>query len=132
MQDKAFNNSKELLTSSRVIVHFDPELDIILACDTSAYGIRTVLSHCMPHGKEKPIGFASKTLTEADKNYSQIEKEGLACVFCIRHFHSYLFDRHFKLQTDHKPQITIFNEQKPVAPQSSIEQNSTLGTEAVW
>ena len=87
-QEKAFIKSKELLTSPRVIVDFDPELDVILACDASAYDIKAVLSPCMPDGKEKPIGFVSRTLTEAEKKYSQSEKENLACVFGIRRFHS--------------------------------------------
>ena len=51
-QEKAFTKSKELLTSSLVFVHFDPELDIVLTCDASVYGIGAVLSHCMPDGKE--------------------------------------------------------------------------------
>ena len=118
-QDTAFTKSKELLTSSRLLVHFDSKLDIVLACDASAYGIGAVLSHRMPDGQEKPIGFVSRTLTAAEKNYSQMEKEGLSCVYGIRRFHSYLFGHHFELQTDHKPFLTLFNEQKPISPQAS-------------
>ena len=118
-QDTAFTKSKELLTSSRLLVYFDSKLDIVLACDASAYGIGAVLSHRMPDGQEKPIGFVSRTLTAAEKNYSQMEKEGLSCVYGIRRFHSYLFGRHFELQTDHKPLLTLFNEQKPISPQES-------------
>ena len=118
-QEKAFTKSKELLTSSHVFVHFDPELDIVLTCDASVYGIGAVLSHCMPDGKERPIDFVSRTLTEAEKKYSQIENERLACVLGIRCFHSYMFGRHFKLQTNHKPLITLLNYQKPVPPQAS-------------
>lgn len=40
-----------------------------------------VLSHHMPDGTEKPIGFVSKMLTETEQKYSQIKKEGLACVW---------------------------------------------------
>ena len=50
-QEKAFTKSKELLTSSHVFVHFDSELDIVLTCDASVYGIGAVLSHFMPDGK---------------------------------------------------------------------------------
>ena len=82
-KEKAFTKSKELLTSSRVIVHFDPELDIILACDASAYGIGVVLSQCMSDGRKKSIDFVSRMLTEAGKKYSQVVKECLACVFGI-------------------------------------------------
>ena len=55
-QDKAFRESKELLTSSQLLVHFDPKLPLLLACDVSAYGIGAVLAHKVPNGSEKPIG----------------------------------------------------------------------------
>ena len=42
-QQEAFDNSKKLLTSSQLLVHFDPELEIILACDAADYGIGPVL-----------------------------------------------------------------------------------------
>lgn len=66
--------------SSQVLVHFDPKFEIRLACDASDYGIGAVLSHRFPDGSEKPVAFMSRTLNEAEKKYSQIEKEGLACV----------------------------------------------------
>ena len=61
-----------------MLVHFNPDLEIRLACDASDYGIGTVLSQIMTDGSEKPVGFVSRTLTDAEK-YSQLEKEGLAC-----------------------------------------------------
>ena len=118
-QEKAFTESKSLLLSSQLLVHFDPSLEITLACDASAYGIGAVLSHQMPDGTEKPVGFVSRTLTETEKKYSQIEKEGLACVFGVRKFDAYLFGRHFTLQTDHKPLMTLFNETKGIPVQAS-------------
>jgi len=56
------------MMSSQLLVHFDPKLEIRLACDASAYGIGVVLSHKMPDGSEKPVGFASRTLTQTEKN----------------------------------------------------------------
>ena len=44
----SFAKSKELLTSLQVLVHFDPELELVLACDASTYGIGVVLAHKMP------------------------------------------------------------------------------------
>ena len=68
--NEAFLAAKELLTSSDVLVHFDPEMDLLLACDASAYGVGAVLSHKMPNGSERPIAFASRTLTKVERKYS--------------------------------------------------------------
>lgn len=77
----AFEASKQLLNvSSQTLAHFDPKLQIVLACDASAYGIGAVLSHRLSDGTEKPVGFTSRTLSTAEKKYSQLEKEGLACI----------------------------------------------------
>ena len=111
-QSKAFSASKDLHTSSRLLVHFDPKLSLTLACDVSAYGLGAVLAHRYPDGSERPIGYASRTLSKAEKNYSQIEKEGLACVFGINKFHSYLLGHSFDLVTDHKPLLTLFHQYK--------------------
>ena len=99
-QEQAFQALKELLTSSKLLVHFDPKLPLLLACDASAYGIGAVLAHKMP---EQPIGYVSRTLNSAKRNYSQLEKEGLSCVFGIKRFYLYLFGHPFTLITDHNP-----------------------------
>ena len=78
--------SKELLTSADLLIHFDTDLPLVQACDASAYGIGAVLAHVMPDGTERSIAYASRTLSPAERNYSQIEKEGLSCVFGIKRF----------------------------------------------
>jgi hypothetical protein len=50
----------------------------------------------MLDGSEKSIGIAPRTLTDAEKFYSQMEKEAQACVFGVKWFHSYLFGRHLQ------------------------------------
>ena len=100
IDEKAFRASKELLTSSTLLVHFDPELDLLLMCDASSYGLGAVLVHRMPDGTERPIGYASRSLTPSQRNYSQIEKEALALVFGVQRFHAYLYGHRFELVTD--------------------------------
>ena len=51
------------------------------------YGVGAVLSHLMPDRSEKPIIFGSLMLPEAEKSYSQIEKEGLAIIFAVKSSH---------------------------------------------
>uniref|UniRef100_A0A3Q2EGN4 Gypsy retrotransposon integrase-like protein 1 n=1 Tax=Cyprinodon variegatus TaxID=28743 RepID=A0A3Q2EGN4_CYPVA len=103
----AFENAKKALQSDKILVHFDAELPIILACDASPYGVGAVISHQMKDGSERPIAFASRTLTKTEQNYSQIEKEALGLVFGVMKFHDYLYGRKFILTTDHKPLLKI-------------------------
>ena len=44
-REEAFQPAKKLLISANVLVHFDPELPLLLACDAPSYGIGAVLSH---------------------------------------------------------------------------------------
>ena len=106
--NQAFELAKEKLVSADVLVHYDSTLPVKLAGDASAYGVGAVISHVMPDGTERPIAFASKTLSTSERNYSQVEKEGLALVFGVKKFQSYLYGHRFTLVTDHKPLTTIF------------------------
>ena len=118
-EERAFQASKDLLTSSQLLVHFDEKLPLILACDASAYGVGAVLAHRLQDGSEKPIAYASRTLTNAERNYSQLEKEGLACVFGVKRFHVYLLGHPFELMTDHKPLLALMGEWKASSQQAS-------------
>ena len=62
--------SKKLQLSSTDLVHFNPDLPIVFACDASSYGVGAVLAHKMLDGSERPIGFALRTLIQPEKGYS--------------------------------------------------------------
>ena len=90
-----FETLKEKLASSEVLVHYDPDLPLKLDCDASAYGIGAVLSHTFPNGEEKPIAYASRTLSKAERGYSQLEKEALSLIYGVKKYHQYLYGRRF-------------------------------------
>ena len=85
---KSFTEIKKLLTSAPVLAHYNPELPIRLAGDASAYGIGAVISHQFPDGSERPVAYASRTLTS---NYFQLEKEALALLYGVQKFHQNLY-----------------------------------------
>jgi len=78
-----------------------------------------VLSQIDDKGTERPVAYASRTLTSAEQNYSQLDKEALALVFGTKRFHNYLYGRTFTLYIDHKPLQSLLNESKAIPTLSS-------------
>lgn len=65
----AFTEAKMLLLSTSILAHYNPEKPLIMSVDASPYGL---VSHRMTEGSNRPVSFASHTLSVAEKNYSQI------------------------------------------------------------
>ena len=94
-QQTAFEAAKSSLSSSSVLIHFNPDLPLIVSADASSYGVGAVLTHQLKDGTEQPVAFSSRTLSPAEKNYAQIDKEGLAIIFAVTKFRQYLLGRSF-------------------------------------
>ena len=118
-QKTAFEESKTLLSSSRVLVHYNPEPPIVVSSDASSCGIGSVLSHRLQDGSDKPIEYASWSLSDCEKKYAQLEKEALALIFGIAKFHNYLYGREFLLQTDDMPLLGLLKEDRTVSAMAS-------------
>lgn len=110
--EDAFKACKEALTGAPVLGHYDPALDLRLAVDASPYELGAVLCQVSADGKEQLISYASRSLSPAERNYAQLDREALAIVFGVKQFHRFLFGQHFTLVTDHKPLTAIFSPDK--------------------
>ena len=102
-----FQEVQQLMESDIILTHFDSEvLPVTLSCDASPYGLGAVLSHVLTDGAEHPVAYASRTLSPAERNYSQI---ALAVAWGIKRFHQHLYGLRFTLITDHKPLTSLFS-----------------------
>eukprot|EP00096_Caligus_rogercresseyi_P008108 TRINITY_DN2646_c0_g2_i2.p1 TRINITY_DN2646_c0_g2~~TRINITY_DN2646_c0_g2_i2.p1 ORF type:complete len:1290 (-),score=97.72 TRINITY_DN2646_c0_g2_i2:320-4189(-) len=108
---KSFVEIKETVSNAPLLVHYDPSIPLFLATDASPIGIGAVLSHQID-GMDRPIAFASRKLSKAERNYSQIDREATAIVFGLNRFERYLLGRRFCIKTDHKPLEFILHPNK--------------------
>lgn len=99
-QDKAFNTLKEKLTESPVLGYPDFNSTFVLYTDASNHGIGAVLQQNID-GADRVIGYYSRTLNKAERNYSTTEKECLAVVEAVRYYRYYLLGRKFQIVVDH-------------------------------
>ena len=89
-ENSAFEQIKKQLTSDSLLAHYNPNAELILSCDASPYRVGAVLSHRFSEGTERPVAFASRTLAPAERRYAHLNKEALAIIFGLKHFHQYL------------------------------------------
>ncbi|GFO17736.1 Pol polyprotein [Plakobranchus ocellatus] len=106
-QAKAFEEIKNALTSEKTLGYFNPNEKITLECDSSQFGLGAMVTQ-----KGKPIAYASRSLSEAESRYAQIEKELLAVVFGLERFENLTYGQHVTVLSDHKPLEAILN--KPI------------------
>ena len=98
-----FQKLKEVFTSQECLAYFDQMKDIFLQVDASIQGLGAALMQKSHQGRPKSVAYASNSLTDAEKRYSNIKHELLAVVFGCSKFHHYLYARKFECHSDHKP-----------------------------
>ena len=101
----AFLELKSALVSSPVLAHFSPIAPIFVSCDASGEALG-VLSQSF-QGEERPVAFASRALSAAERKYSEGRERHLLA--CCEHWHIYLYGRKFILGTDHQALTTILS-----------------------
>ncbi|KAL6427141.1 hypothetical protein ACFW04_008643 [Cataglyphis niger] len=111
-QTEAFNILRNALCSEPVLQYPDFTKPFVLTTDASGYAIGGVLSQGQI-GKDLPIAYTSRVLNTAEQNYSTIEKECLAIIYCTNHFRPYLYSKKFTIITDHKPLVWLHSIKDP-------------------
>ncbi|XP_076638854.1 uncharacterized protein LOC143350715 [Colletes latitarsis] len=86
----------------------------LVTTDASDFAVGGILSQGTV-GTDLPVAYASRTLNEAEINYSTIEKELLAVLFGVEHFRPYLYGRQFTLVTDHRPLVWLHSVKDPTS-----------------
>ena len=104
---ESFSKLKSLVTSLPVLVHYDINKQTIVSADASSYGIGSVLLQNV-NDKFHPVTFAFRSHIPTEQRYAQIEKESLAVTWAYEKFRDFLIGTSFKIQTDHKPLISLF------------------------
>jgi hypothetical protein len=107
IQEVAFKQLKEKLTSQPVLSHFNDNAETILVTDGSKKGLGVILQQKNENNEVHPVSYASKKLNSAQNNYSALELEMAALHFGCVHFRQYLHGRNFTVWTDHKNLIQL-------------------------
>ena len=107
-QEAAFKRLKEELTNTKLMAYFNKDAETEVMVDASPVGLGAILSQRQKNGEMRPVYYASRTLSDVERRYSQTEKEALAVVWGCERFSLYLVGKRFDLITDHKPLETIY------------------------
>nr|GEZ55172.1 hypothetical protein [Tanacetum cinerariifolium] len=97
---EAFQTLKRKLTGAPILIAPDWDMPFELMCDASDFAIGVVLGQCQDK-HFRPIHYASKTMTEAESNYTTTEKEMLAVVYAFENFQTYLIMNKSIVYTNH-------------------------------
>lgn len=97
----AFNKLKELLTTAPILKQVDESQPFILRTDASNYAVGAVLLQ-KEGSDERPIEYASRLLTNAERNYNTTEREALAVVWALQKFRGYIDGAEVEVSTDHQ------------------------------
>ena len=115
MANSSFQNIKDLIakSASQPLRYYDRTKPVTVQVDASQRGLGACLLQ-----EGQPIAFASKSLTDTETKYTNIERELLAIVFACQQFNTYVLGRPFTVQSDHKPLEMIHQKSLASAPPS--------------
>ena len=110
-QERSFQKLKKTISEAPVLKFFDPKDSVEIQCDASDRGLGCCI---MQNGQ--PCAYASRSMTDTEVHYAQIEKEMLSIVFAVERFEQCVYGRPVKVETDYKPLESIFKKSLISAP----------------
>ena len=105
-QDQAFSELKAEITRPTVLALYDPQAETKISADAASFGLGAVLLQ-QTRDSWRPVAYASRSMSETEKRYAQIEKEALATMWACEKFSDYNLGKHFQIESDPKPLIPI-------------------------
>ncbi|KAL8596528.1 hypothetical protein ACOMHN_041590 [Nucella lapillus] len=95
-QEQAFATLKEDLASAATLAYFDQKVKTRVVADAGPVALGAVLIQCQ-NGQDRVISYASRSLSDVERRYSQTEKEALGLVWACERFHQYVYGIDLKL-----------------------------------
>jgi hypothetical protein len=102
-QQGAFTRIKEELSKTTTLTLYNPAADMKVSADASSFGLGAVLLQ-KEESEWKPVAFASRTMSDTERRYAQIEKEALASTWACEKFAQW---KSFVIETDHTPLMPL-------------------------
>ena len=109
-QAQALSELKVALTNSHTMTYFNPSRPTEVLVDASPKGLGAILTQ-----GGRIISYGSRALSDVESRYSQTEREMLAVIWGVEHFHLYLYGARFTVKTDHKPLLGVFKSHRPAS-----------------
>ena len=113
-QNECLERVKALIIKSPVLAFFNPKAETLLTTDASVLGIGAEVSECQDGGTVKPVVFASRTLSVAERKYGTGELEALACIWACAKWDRYLTGKPFTFITGHKSLLILLQSSEGV------------------
>ena len=98
---QAFQTIRDAITKYPVLMAPDPHKDYILETDASDEALSATLLQRDDNDELHPVAYASKTLNDAQRNYTVTDREALAIVWGLEHFNTFCEGHKYTAITDH-------------------------------
>ncbi|PFX13011.1 Uncharacterized protein K02A2.6 [Stylophora pistillata] len=112
-QKTAFKTLKQSMADAGILANFDKGAATKVIADSSPVGLGAVLVQNQNEAWVT-ICYASRSLTECERKYSQTEEEALAFFWECERYHAYIYGMKFDLVTDHRPLEVIYYPPEPL------------------